>query len=598
MKKSDFRKAVFIDLAVVTALAVATALLTPALVDPAFPLPASDEKGQRAWLNAALFDQTMRSAVERYGSIQGQNSFVDGGIPVGAYPTDGTLSPLSLALIHLNAVQAVRAKTYLAVLFGAASLFLLARRAGAGRPAALAAALLIPASGYVQQRIAYSPLQLQVLFASLGLVAVSYGRCTLTFCLTAALLFALGAMQSGSLIFFAPVAFALAALVRGYGEGEGRKDALGALGLILMFGLLFSTIKWLPAVELLWQHSLRSAAQEFLARNPVGLADRMESFIGLITPGPAWLAGPFFLLAATGSWAEGRRGRLSLMGLIFTFLAILPAAVPDTDGKTSAWMAVRPLSQPQSVAPIFALIVLGALCALAFEKALRFKKPVGYALMTLFVAALFFSHFTKEKISGGELPAPVDMSKHQSPEEGKPQYYSVQLYNSRKAKTPISHHPTLFAMQQIGVTNALDLYDVKTRVSPKVKIRSQGDRTWRNRRYKGEAQVMHKRGEILEYNDFGNRIYVKVRTFKQKADLILNRNYDAGWSAKNYEVSSLKGLAGVHFPEPGEYEVTLQYRPLKALYGAAVSGAALLFALIFLVVEWIVERRKNFPVDI
>jgi len=593
VNRSSFVHSIAIDLAVVAVLIAATAFLTPILATPSSPLPAGDEQSVVAWLDAALFDQTMRSALDRHSAMPGQNTYLNGGIPIGAHPSDGSLSPLSLALRNLGAMQAVRVKTFLAIFAGIAALFALARLAGASRLPSLTAALILPVSGFVEQRVLFSPLDLQVLFASLCLFVVLYAPCTPAYCVTAAVLFALGAMQSGSLIFFVPVALILAALVRSYCRETERKEAAGSLGLILMFGLLFSTIKWLPAVELLGGPNLRRAAQGFLSQSPVGLLSRIEELIRLLTPAAAaWFIIPLLLLTAVGSHAEGRRGRLSLLGLVFIFTSIIPEASLDSSGKAAAWMAIKPLSNTQSVAPVFLLIVMGALCAMSFEKALRWKRPAGYALMSVFVLALCVGHFNRKTIERAEMPEAVDMSQYQSSPEENPGHYSVQLNKSRRSTPAPGQHPTLFVAQQIGVVNALGQYSVKTKVSPKVKIRSQSNSTWRNRRYKGEAHVAHKRGEILDYQDSGNRIEIKVRTFKKKADLIINRNYDSGWSAKGYKPAVLKGLPGIHIPEPGEYDISLRYRPVKAIYGAAISGAALFFALIFIIAEWISTRRK------
>jgi hypothetical protein len=598
VNRSSFVHSIAINLAVVAVLVAATAFLTPILATPSSPLSTGDEQSVVAWLDAALFDQTMRSALDRHSAMPGQNTYLNGGIPVGAHPSDGSLSPLSLALHNLGAMQAVRVKTFLAIFAGVAALFALARRAGAGRIPSLTAALILPASGFVQQRVLSSPLDLQVLFAMMCLLVVCYAPCTLAYCVTASVLFALGAMQSGSLIFFVPIALVLAALVRCWRRGTERKETAGSLGLILMFGLLFSTIKWLPAVELLGGHNLRRAAQGFVSQSPVGLLSRIEGLISLLTPAAAgWFIIPLLLLAAVGSHAEGRRGRLSLLGLVFIFTSIIPEASLDDGGKAAAWMAIKPLSNTQSVAPVFLLTVMGALCALSFEKALRWKKPVGYALMSAFVLALCVGHFSRENIERAEMPEAVDMSQYQSSPEEIPGHYSVQLNKSRKSKPALNHHPTLFVAQQIGVTNALKQYTVKTKVSPKVKIRSQSNRTWRYRRYKGEVHVAHNRGEILDYQDNGNRIEIKVRTFKKKADLIVNRNFDSGWSAKGYKPAVLKGLLGIHLPEPGDYDISLRYRPVKAFYGAAISGAALFFALIFLIAEWISTRRQAVKYD-
>ncbi|MCL4235405.1 MAG: hypothetical protein KJ042_12905, partial [Deltaproteobacteria bacterium] len=207
-------------------LCVAVALMYPGLVDFDRRVPASNDEAVLAWLDASLFDQALRSAWLRIGGFPEYYAEVEGGLAVGTHPRDGAASPVTLALLRLEAIDALKIKTLLAIWAGAMGAYLMGRRMGAGRAASFTAALMVPASGFVRDAIAADPLSLQALFALPALPIVLYAPANPATILLCSLAVVLSSFQTGSLIAFAPLALVLAGLARALREGERRGTGL------------------------------------------------------------------------------------------------------------------------------------------------------------------------------------------------------------------------------------------------------------------------------------------------------------------------------------------------------------------------------------
>lgn len=579
-------------------LVVVIVLLHPALIRPGPHLPANGDETARAWLDGALFDQALRTSLEHYGSIPATHPFLNGGMMLGAHPADGSLSPLTLLLLRLDALYALRLKTLFALVCGAMGLFLLARRAGAGRAAALTASLVLPVSGFVSERMMIAPLDLQVLICAGGLAIVLYAPARVGPAFIAAFGVFLAAFQSGSLIFFAPIAFCLATLVRSYSDPSRLREAGSLLALTIGFSLLLTSLKSFGLVTLLSGDNLRAAAEGFLSQDITSFWSRAGALLALWSPKSApWSAPLILLLAAWGAYREGPRPRVGLMALFFIVLSLVPPAVLGPDGGARAWMAIRPLSQPLSIAPVFALITLGALCALALEGISTWNKALGRGLMAAFVLALCLPFLAsapkiglKTVIETGEeasLFAQLDLSIKPKGDSGS--FFFVHARAQRMPPGPLNQHPVFFLRRGIGVVDALKTYEIKNRVVPRFKIRKSGNksskRVRKNRRFRGEAHVAHNRGEVVFLAEGANWIHAKVETKKAKARLVFNRNFDPNWRGKGLTTSSARGLLAVSLEGEGEHEIVLRYRPVKLLYGLAIVLCSLLLALVFAVHE-------------
>ncbi|MCZ7582767.1 MAG: hypothetical protein M5R36_05200 [Deltaproteobacteria bacterium] len=166
------------------------------------------------WLDATLFDESLRQGLRRFGAVPWHNPYLDGGVLTGAHPRDGSLSPVTWALLPFGALTAVKIKTWLALVAGLTGAYLLGRGAGATRRAATIAALLIPATAFTQEHLTAAPLDLGILFVLPAVALLCYGRAGLGTAFTAAGLIVLASFESGSLIFAALPAAGITALAR------------------------------------------------------------------------------------------------------------------------------------------------------------------------------------------------------------------------------------------------------------------------------------------------------------------------------------------------------------------------------------------------
>ncbi|MCB9487409.1 MAG: hypothetical protein H6684_01610 [Deltaproteobacteria bacterium] len=247
--------------AMYVAVALLVAILLPTLIAPSDSIHVPTNKSLAAWMDAAIFDASARAAWDRWHMIPSLNPYVDGGVPLGSHPTDGTLSPISLLLLPISsAFWATKFKGYLAVVAGAVGLYLLARRLGAQREASLAASVLVPVSGWVQDKIAHDPLALQVLWAAPALAIVLHAPAKTLPALLIGGMVTMAAFQAGPATAFLFALFALAGWLRSRQSAEEREAGIEMMILALGTSFLLGSIKWFPLIEIVTRRNLRAAA--------------------------------------------------------------------------------------------------------------------------------------------------------------------------------------------------------------------------------------------------------------------------------------------------------------------------------------------------
>ncbi|MBZ0270942.1 hypothetical protein K8I61_02810 [bacterium] len=561
--------------ALYAALALGVALLFPFLLNPNDALPAAGDAGMRAWLDAALFDAALRASLDRFGVIATQNPFVDGGMPLGAHPSDGTLSPLTLALLPLSPIGAAKWKTLAAIIVGTLALFSFARRAGASALASIAGALLLPASGFVRDRVASSPLDLQILFTApaFGYVVAGDGRWTRG-ALAAALL-ALGAYQGGSLVLFALVALILAALFRMLMRPDERRPAGAGLGWLLLFTLLFAAAKWIPASELWTTSNVRAAALGH-ARDVVALPARADALFDLVAPGGfGWIVLVIATFALIGAALDANRRGWGLLAASMFFLALLPGAFPG-GGVRALPAMLRPIARPDAAAPFVLLVALAPLVAVGLDRLSRWDPRAATFAAGGLAALALVAHLDRLPRTAAP-PEPVELLTSARTDR----MTQVAVTRPPGGDPPVYLHPTLYVMEGKGVTNALTAFRGPQRATPKYRLYSQGRAVRYNRQHRSEIRVEDRHGRVTNAHLGARVISFTATTERPNAVVAVNRNHDRDWTASLGRVVRPRGILGVRLPVAGEHHVVLRHSSGAVRIGLWITWLAVVGCLVF-----------------
>ena len=124
------------------------------------------------------------------------------------------------------------------------------------------------------------------------------------------------------------------------------------------------------------------------------------------------------------------------------------------------------------------------------------------------------------------------------------------------------------------------LYDWRSRTTPKVHFKGRRPIASKVRRYQDEFYSTSKRLEIIQVEDWGNRIEIQAQA-KRPGYFVLNRNYDDGWHLTGGEIARHRGQLAINVKKPGEYSFTLRYLPFSFLFGLALSLLSLIAFVAF-----------------
>ncbi len=120
---------------------------------------------------------------------------------------------------------------------------------------------------------------------------------------------------------------------------------------------------------------------------------------------------------------------------------------------------------------------------------------------------------------------------------------------------------------------------------------------WRpNPRYQGEVWLDGNQGSASLRSIRTNNIEVMVSP-KQSATLVINQNYDPGWTSNTGKVINHQELLAVVLETPGLQEVRLTYRPRGLLAAATVSLIAILWIIFVCVIREKQRRHAGKPIE-
>ncbi len=592
-------------------LGVAVALMYPGLVDFDRRVPASDDEAVIAWLDASLFDQTLRSAWLRIGGFPTYYAEVEGGLAVGAHPRDGAASPLTHALMRLDAIEAVKIKSLLAIWAAAMGAYLMGRRMGAGRAASFTAALILPASGFVRDALHSDPLSLQALFALPALPIVLYAPANPMTILLCALALVMSSFQSGTLVAFAPLVLILAGLARALREPQQRATGLAFAVLVVVHALLFGAIRWIPGVEF-WDAREIGHAIQSITVAPVPLGMRAWRLADSLAPAGAMSLAAVLALAALGI-VKDRAARF-LIVLVAALLAysLVPTAEPGDTIASQVWWVIRPFANPASAAPIWALAILAGMSAIALHALFVATRSRAAHLVPIAAAAALGAstmHATPPQRDVPLLrPDPLLIGPIR---ESKPFFTVRTRFFNSELDRPIDLHPTLIVEDGLAARNAVEPFRGQRRTSHRVHVQAGQFKLRRNSQDRGEAWFPYRNGDVRSVVETPDGLRVHVVTRKERTTLVVNRNFDEDWivgveSAEapptpepeipeevfgpqpeetpglpppEPRVFPTRGLVSTRLDHAGEQIVTLTYTGSMWRYGLGISAVSLMLAL-------------------
>jgi hypothetical protein len=110
-----------------------------------------------------------------------------------------------------------------------------------------------------------------------------------------------------------------------------------------------------------------------------------------------------------------------------------------------------------------------------------------------------------------------------------------------------------------------------------------------NQSYRGEA-YLQSGGEIELVEFTPNYITVKATTSTDNV-LIINQNYEEGWSANDKPALNTEGLISTHLA-PGTQTITFSYRPREYVLGLLITLTGIALS-IFMYIKWSREGTKG-----
>jgi hypothetical protein len=317
-----------------------------------------------------------------------------GGLPLLADLHAAALYPPNLLHLLLPFPRAYALLLVLHQVAGALGVAALARRLGAGGPAALAGGLAYMLSGYVVSLHLAGPLMAGSAYVPWVLVAASSGAAAPRRVAAVALLCALQALTGDpQSVLFSALALALALLWAFQGARPGALAVLAGAGLL---AALLAAVQLLPAWELL-QHSTRGVRHTPGARDWTLLPVRLAELV-LPLPFGEYLEAPRFWLFAL---VEGP--------------SPAPFALSIYLGASCALLALLGLQRRRAAGLAVSLVLLGALLALGAHAGLAgllervppfrfFRYPEKYLLLTSLGWALLVALGLERALSPGALP--------------------------------------------------------------------------------------------------------------------------------------------------------------------------------------------------
>ncbi|ACL04156.1 hypothetical protein Dalk_2463 [Desulfatibacillum aliphaticivorans] len=549
------------------------------------------------WRQLYFHHKAARDAVLDQGEPGFWSPYVNGGFPLAAHPHDPSFSPLFPIILAAGEILGCRINVFLIFLAGTAGMALYTRRSlGFNRWGVFSATALYAVSGWLPARLFGGNYweTFYYLFPLIAFCLAIAGRDKRYFFAAVLLLYLL--LAEANFVF--PVTLLFLGLLWLFGKALPKPDDAGLSGglalknliLAAVFACLVGAVKFYLLTGLLAvnpravDYQIFKPAQEAMpALNPLqGIAAFWEGFIktrpfieiakasGGVGPN---LVGPEYI------GCGGLALALACLSPLLSFRRYIGVAVLLGLSIAVSFSLYLPFDL---FAPLSRLPVLGAMYNTVkyFNFFILFFICIGFGgfFHTLFnrmkhrngklALALFMAFAAVYPLAANRLIIPLTFF-HDPPEAGQRAAFSQVLYG------PLY----INLMENTGVIKWHSSIQIPTNAVPsRLELGAGGPEEYLHS-YRGEAWLASGRGEVRLLDASYNRIRVHV-DMQTPGLIVINQNYDPGWSSSWGRVVDVQGLLGVHVTEPGEREILLIFRP-KGIWIAAGVGLAALLLLIW-----------------
>ena len=557
------------------------------------------------WRQLYFHHKAARDAVLDQGVFGFWCPYVNGGFPLAAHPHDPSFSPLFPIILAAGEILGCRINVFLIFLAGTAGMALYTRRSlGFNRWGVFSSTALYAVSGWLPAR----------LFGGNYWETFYYLFPVIAFCLTGAntdkkyffatvlLLYLL--LAEANFVF--PVTLLFLGLLwlagKAFPEMQGpdcqNEITLSNLVLAATFACLVGAVKFHLLTGLLAvtprtvdYHVFKPALDAMPGLSPLrGGISFWEGFIktrpflniagasGGVGPnlvGPEYIGcgGGALVLACLSPLLAFKRyiGVAALLGLsiALSFSLYLPLDLFEPLSRLPVFGSMY------NTVKYFNYFILFFICLGfgGFSQTLFDRLPHGAAQTVIAVLIAFTALYP---LAANRLIIPLTFF-HDPPAGQRPAAFSQVLYG------PLY----INLMENVGVIKWHSSIQIPAGAVPaRLELKSEGPEKIL-RSYRGEAWPASGRGtaDLLEISY--NKIAVQV-DMPRPGFVVVNQNYDPGWSSSLGRVVDMQGLLGVEIFEPGKRDIVLTYRPGGIWVAAGVGMAALVLLI------WVCFVRQIF----
>jgi hypothetical protein len=541
------------------------------------------------------------------------NRYLNGGFFFLSYPVDLYLTPLSIVYLLFNEVAASKILWILFSLAGALGMFCLCRNIFRyNLYGSVFSSLVFVMSGffaYLQENTLFYarstlllPLLLYFLFKS---------REDNIYIFIGALLFSFfmfnSALFSVVIVFFLFLFSLISSVELKGGKAKTDFSLLRNLFLILFLFIFFSSPKILSMAEFFVNSNFCFNSHSYTLQDipyHADSANTLQIFYRRLFvpehsgPGTMYLGFIPVILACVSFFVYRRENfRFLILLALFVILSFGPNSVLDLHKIFWKTYIFRHMSEIAKYYGLFIVFIIAFAAGRAFSvldrlKNVKLKHAFSVSLVGLSAIWLFLGN------------SPYQNSYNFACQTGNTEmsndFFQAKVMNLHPGDETISGPLSYFLFRKnIGLLNFYDapLWFVSS-VIPKYYIipkyaflmPSTDLLVLPNPNYRGELFFVSGGENSAEIKKlFPNKMIIAVH-IKNPGTLAVNLNFDKNWSTSQGKIANYKNLLSIESLSPGDYELSLTYRPVLFYLGCAISFVSIIFSWYFIFRK---RKRKN-----
>jgi len=545
----------------------------------------------------------VRKAVLEYHTFPTRSFWIGGGFPTLGNPEDPSLNPLTVITVIFGSVMGLKIITFLALLVGGLSTYLLARHIlGYTRWGALFSGFVFGLSLFVPIRIYDgNPNEIYVAFLPLCLLLIGlacHGRRIAVFVLAFIFYIMLSDGKLTALTAFLYIGIlCLLDLIPAwniFGSGNLKKINIKPLKVFLIaltITFFIGMPRILPPLEII--ETLGGLGSNFLWYKPdtyspsgvVTLHTLWQNLIGyqnvlnILTIGllPVLMAFSVFFIF------PGKALPWAMTIFLFTWLALAYNAPVDLLKLVWHLPVLKEITKPYKYFT-FPLVFSFAIVAGQFFWLLAKARPKwlhhALAVVLIFLSVWFlYPRFDAIQKNTYTYDIPPEFLVRQN------EFYNIQGKGlSRFRAEPLNSVIYTNIIRNVGTIDAVTNYGEKA--VPKYFVDANGTLI-PNSGYRGEAHFTDT-GNTARTVFRPNSIMVQVNQSKPDT-LVINQNFDKDWHSDHGKIFNKDGLIALRLDKAGAYQITLRYFPRSFFLGLTISILSLMI-LVFICWSYRTER--------